>query len=83
MLERDVDNITGYFGRFAPELLNTAYGKEIWKLYQSGELHPETQPTGYFEDNANPADVRAVMREIEAARKENEAKQEYKDKIFQ
>jgi len=83
MLERDVDNITGYFGRFAPELLNTAYGKEIWKLYQSGELHPESQLTGYFEDNANPADVRAVMREIEAARKENEAKQDYKDKIFQ
>ncbi len=83
MLERDVDNITGYFGRFAPELLATAYGKEIWKLYQSGELHPETQLTGYFEENAKPADVIAVMREIEAARKENEAKQDYKDRIFQ
>lgn len=83
MLERDVDNITSYFGRFAPELLNTAYGKEIWKLYQSGELHPDTQLTGYFEDDAKPADVRAIMREIEAARKESEVKQDYKDRIFQ
>ncbi len=83
MLERDVSNMANYFGRFAPELLTTAYGKEMWKLYQSGELQPETQLTGYFEDNAKPADVRGVMREIDAARKENEAKQHYKDNAFQ
>lgn len=79
MLERDVVNMANYFGHFAPELLTTAYGKEMWKLYQSGELHPETQLTGHYEDNAKPADVRGVMREIDAARKENEAKQDYKD----
>jgi RIO kinase 1 len=80
MLERDVENMASYFGRFAPELLTTAYGKEMWKLYQSGELHPETQLTGHFEDNTKPADVRGVIREIDAARKENEAKQNYNDK---
>ncbi len=79
MLERDVNNMASYFGRFAPELLTTAYGKEMWKLYQSGELHPETQLTGYYEDNAKPADVRGVMREIDAARKENEARQKFND----
>ncbi|MBK8816900.1 MAG: serine protein kinase RIO [Methylococcaceae bacterium] len=83
MLERDVNNMTGYFGRFAPELQTTAYAKEMWKLYQSGELHPETQLSGYYQDNAKPADVRGILREIEAARKENEAKQEYKDKVSQ
>jgi RIO kinase 1 len=83
MLERDVNNMASYFGRFAPELLTTAYGKEMWRLYQSGELHPETQLTGHFEDNTKPADVRGVMREIDAARKENEAKQNYNDKAFQ
>src|SRR5476649_214800 len=45
MLERDVNNLTAYFGRFAPELLNTDYGKEIWSLYQSGKLHPESPLT--------------------------------------
>jgi RIO kinase 1 len=83
MLKRDVSNMANYFGRFAPELLTTAYGKEMWKLYQSGQLQPETQLTGYFEDNAKPADVRGVMREIDAARKENEAKQNYNDNAFQ
>jgi RIO kinase 1 len=77
MLERDVANMAAYFGRFAPELLATHYGKEIWKLYQSGELHPESNLTGYFEDNAKSADLRSVIREIDAAREENEAKQRF------
>jgi RIO kinase 1 len=78
MLERDVDNIASYFGRFAPELLAAAYGKEMWKLYQSGELRPETQLTGHFEEDTKAPDVRGVMREIDAAREENEARQIYK-----
>lgn len=77
MLERDVGNMASYFGRFAPELLTTAYGKEMWKLYQSGELYPDTKLSGYFESNSKPADVRSVMREINAAREENDAKQKY------
>lgn len=40
MLERDVDNLATYFGQFAPELIGTQYGKEIWQLYESGELKP-------------------------------------------
>ena len=74
MLQRDVANMAAYFGRFAPELLTTHYGKEMWKLYQSGELHPDITLTGRFEDVAAPADVRSVMREIDAAREDNEAR---------
>jgi len=77
MLERDVANMAAYFGQFAPELLQTNFGKEMWKLYQSGDLHPETNLTGHFEDNAKPADLRSVIREIDAAREENEAKQRF------
>ena len=40
MLERDVANLRTYFGRFAPELLATDYGKEIWALYEAGTLAP-------------------------------------------
>lgn len=68
MLERDVENITSYFGRFAPELLSTDYGREIWKLYATGELKPDSQLTGIFEQNNSPADVKGVMREIDYAR---------------
>jgi len=75
MLERDVDNLAAYFGRFAPELRATEYGKEIWALYESGELSPESALTGRFKHSDTPADVASVMREIDAARDEEAARQ--------
>jgi RIO kinase 1 len=70
MLERDVDNLASYFGQFAPQLRSTDYGKEIWKLYQSGDLHPEVQLTGKFKRPEKIADVRSIMKEIDDAREE-------------
>ncbi|MBU0592822.1 MAG: serine protein kinase RIO [Gammaproteobacteria bacterium] len=67
MLERDVENLTNYFGRFAPALRKTDYGKEIWSLYEKGELHTEVKLTGRFERIEKPADLGGVMREINAA----------------
>lgn len=77
MLERDVDNLAAYFGQFAPELRETQYGKEIWAIYQRGELQPDTPLTGRFREVAKKADVRAVMREIDAAKNDHEAKLRY------
>lgn len=68
MLERDVNNLAAYFGRFAPELLATSYGKEIWHLYESGHLKPEIKLTGYFKGSNKHADVESIMREIDDAR---------------
>jgi RIO kinase 1 len=70
MLERDVANLADYFGRFAPELLATQYGKEIWKLYQSGILLPETELTGRFKSHDKRTDVKSIMRVINHAKKE-------------
>jgi RIO kinase 1 len=70
MLERDVNNLANYFGRFSPELLTTQYGKEIWKLYQSGLLHPDVELTGQFKSSEKRADVKSVLREIDDAREE-------------
>ncbi len=67
MLERDVENLANYFGRFAPGLRKTDYGKEIWSLYEKGELHSEVKLTGRFERIEKPADLGGVMREINAA----------------
>jgi RIO kinase 1 len=77
MLERDVDNLTTFFSTFAPQLGDTQYGKEIWKLYKAGQLTPETPLTGQIEEDNRPADVRTVMREIERVRREEEARQLY------
>jgi RIO kinase 1 len=74
MLLRDVANLAGFFGRFAPELLHTAYGPEIWDLYERGLLQPDTVLTGRFEREAKPADLGSVMREIDDARAEEAAR---------
>lgn len=78
MLLRDVENLAAYFGRFAPELLSTDYGREIWSLYQSSKLHPESVLTGCFERIQNPVDMNSVMREINDTLKEEEARQLYR-----
>jgi RIO kinase 1 len=70
MLERDVDNLRQYFSQFAPALLTTHYGKEIWKLYESGLLHPDTPLTGQYRFTEKTADVKSVLREISDAKKE-------------
>ena len=70
MLERDVDNMAIYFGGFAPELLKTDYGKEIWGLYESGKLKHDMPLTGRFERSTVDADVEKVMQVIDDAREE-------------
>ncbi|MGV0036011.1 MAG: PA4780 family RIO1-like protein kinase [Candidatus Azotimanducaceae bacterium WSBS_2022_MAG_OTU7] len=72
MLNRDVNNLTNYYGQFAPELLDTHYGQEIWALFEAGELHPDIELTGEFEVDTQSADVDAVLTEISAAIKEEQ-----------
>lgn len=72
MLERDVSCLSGFFGNFAPELLSSQYGKEIWNLFQAGLLTPDSPLTGLVAAPEEPADVEAVIREIELARQEEE-----------
>ena len=67
MLERDVNNITNYYGQFATELLGTQYAREMWAHYKSISLHPEIQLTGQFAESSEQANVGEVMQVIEAA----------------
>ena len=73
MLLRDVDNLRDFFGRFAPELLGSAYGPEIWGQYQRGLLRPEAALTGRVEADTTPVDLHGVLREIDDARAEEAA----------
>ena len=76
MLERDVNNMTAYYGQYAPELLGSKYAKEIWTLFEDGELHPEVELTGRFEESTEATDVDVVMQEIKAAFAEEQERQE-------
>ena len=74
MLLRDVANLKNFFGQFAPELLQTHYGEEIWSLYERGELDVASQLTGRFVRAAGPVDVGGVLREVDDARAEEAAR---------
>ncbi|MEH6348164.1 MAG: PA4780 family RIO1-like protein kinase [Bermanella sp.] len=67
MLTRDVENMTNYYGQFAPELLETKYAKEIWALYEEGNMDVDYQLTGDFKESNVEADVDSVIEEIKAA----------------
>ena len=74
MLLRDVDNLRQFFGRFAPELLHSQFGPEIWDLYQRGLLHVDTPLTGRFVRKKGPVDMGGVLREINDAQTEEAAR---------
>jgi len=78
MLERDVANLASYFSRFAPQLADSQYGKEIWRLYEEGNLTRETELTGYVEVDEHVADVGAVLEEVKLAIQEEERRQMYR-----
>jgi RIO kinase 1 len=65
MLERDVGNLTAYFG----------------SIYQSGKLHPEVALTGCYARSEKLADVGGLMREIDDVKKEEAARQRYKQAL--
>ena len=74
MLLRDVANLRDFFGRFAPALLGTHYGPEIWDLYKRGVPLQASTLSGRFVQPQRPADVRGVLREIDDARDEEAAR---------
>lgn len=76
MLLRDVNNMTQYFGQYAPDLLVTHYGEEIWDLFEHGNLHPDVKLTGQFAHSNVDADIATMMRIIEHAKQEEEDRKE-------
>lgn len=75
MLERDVANLRHYFGRFAPELLATDYGREIWALFEKGLLTPDSVLSGQFKQSLKPVNLGDVLAVIDDARDEEAARQ--------
>ena len=77
ILEKDIKNMTSYFGQFAPKLLTTNYEQEIWHLFKKGQLTPKTKLTGRYQDqrhNLNRRQVDALVQHL----REEEAEQKLK-----
>jgi len=70
MLERDVNNLRTTLGRFAPELLATEFAREMWALFEQGELRPDSELTGLFALDDTVIDPDSVLLVIDDAREE-------------
>jgi RIO kinase 1 len=70
MLERDVNNIRNTLGRFAPELLETQFAREMWSIFQQGELKADSTLTGVFARDESQTDTDGVLAVIEDARED-------------
>jgi RIO kinase 1 len=68
MLLRDVNNLTAYLGRWAPELLDSWYGEQMWELFQAGDLLPDTELTGEYTPDESVVDLDSVREAINDAR---------------
>mgnify|MGYP003460460586 CR=1 FL=1 len=81
IIKRDVDNLTTYFSRFAPELAQSDYASEIWSYYQRGTL-PHATLTGNVKqqshDQVKPVNVTDVLQVIDAVIRKEMAWQRHK-----
>lgn len=76
MFARDVDNMRRYYGEFAPALLQTQYAREMWALFEQGNLTTTSTLNGEIDDDRDDADVDAVLEEIKAVMLEEQARKE-------
>lgn len=81
MIKRDIDNLTTYFSRFAPELAYVDYAAEIWSLYQCGKLYPAVNLTGYIRQVEKPINMGNILRIINTVLKKEAAWQRHKQKV--
>ena len=68
MLLRDVNNLTAFLGREAPELLDTWYGEQMWELFEAGDLFTDTVLTGEYTPDEHEVDLDSVREAINDAR---------------
>jgi RIO kinase 1 len=70
MLERDVNNIRGTLGRFAPELLETEFAREMWAQFEQGQLTADTKLSGLFARDESIVNPDGVLIAVEDARED-------------
>ena len=79
MLLRDVNNMRDFFADFAPDIAATDFGREIWALFEAGDLHEDSQLSGagvYDETVADLAELFAIMDDAEEEAAAREQRQQ-------
>ena len=76
LLLRDVANLHDFLARYDRNAPRLPYAEEMWALYESNQLAPETQLTGRFQAASRRADTSSVLRLVEEARRDERRRRE-------
>ena len=68
-LRRDVNNMTRYYGQYAPSLPGSRYGEEIWAPSAAGHPHPDVSLPGIVVASGPAANAEAPPAAITPARR--------------
>ena len=61
LLLRDVENLHRFYSKFVPEEPRAPYAEEMWALYESNRLTPETRLRGQYRASQKKANVAELM----------------------
>jgi RIO kinase 1 len=67
LLLRDVENLHRFVDRFSPGRRRTAYAEEMWSLYESNRLEPDTELRGDYRPPKGKANTDEVLALIDDA----------------
>jgi RIO kinase 1 len=74
LLLRDVDNLHRFLERFSPARARRAYAMEMWSLYESNRLEPDTELRGDYRAPKGKANTEEVLALIDDAKFEERAR---------
>ena len=75
LLLRDVANLHRFLSRFAPDVVIRPYAEEIWNLYKTNKLTPETKLKGTYQVAEGKVDTKEVMALIDDANRDEAKRQ--------
>jgi len=74
LLLRDVENLNRFLARFSPDQPARAYAQEMWSLYESARLTPESELRGDYRAPEGKADTGEVLALIDDAHLEEQGR---------
>ncbi len=77
LLVRDVNNLHNYLARFDKSARRLPLAEEMWELYQSNGLTPDTPLTGRYRPAQRAADTAGVLALVAEANRDERRRREY------
>ncbi len=79
LLLRDVENLHRFLARYVPECRRVPYAEEMWALYESNQLKPDTELRGQYRDTRKAADTGALLALLDEERRDGAARHRHQE----